>query len=66
MIARVWTEMLGYWDIVTSHVVVVTGFDERYVYLNDPGWATFPMPVLWDGFLAAWAEFDETSAIIYP
>ncbi len=66
VITRLWTEMLDYWDTVTSHVVVVTGFDEHYVYLNDPGWATFPMAVLWDGFLAAWAEFDETSAIIYP
>lgn len=66
VMARVWTDMLDYWDTATSHVVVVVGFDDTYVYLNDPGFGEFPQRVLWDGFLAAWAEFDETAAVIYP
>lgn len=66
VIARVWADMLDYWDAATSHVVVVVGFDDKYIYLNDPAFAEAPRRVLWDGFLAAWAEFDETAAAIYP
>ena len=66
IIARVWTPMLDYWTIDTSHVVVVTGFDEEHIYLNDPAVSEFPKKVLRAGFLAAWAEFDETAAVIYP
>ena len=66
VIARVWTDMLGYGKNSTSHVVVVNGFDDTHVYLNDPALSTPQQPVLWNGFLAAWAEFDETAAVIYP
>jgi predicted double-glycine peptidase len=64
VIVRVWTEMLTYWDRDTSHVAVVVGFDEESVYLNDPAFSTGPQSIVWDSFLAAWAEFDERSVII--
>lgn len=66
VIARVWTTMLDYWDVVTSHVVVVVGYDndKGVVFLNDPSFATAPIPVLWDAFLAAWAEYDEMAVVI--
>jgi len=64
VIARVWTVMLDDWTMDTSHVVVVIGFDETHVYMNDPAFADAPRRVLWDGFLAAWEEFDQTSAVI--
>ncbi len=64
VITRVWTTMLDYWESDTSHVVVVVGFDERGVYVNDPAIETWPMVVLWDGFLAAWFEFNQTAIII--
>jgi uncharacterized protein YvpB len=57
---------VGYWDANTSHVVVAVGFDDDFVYLNDPAYPPAGRAVLWDEFLAAWAEFDETAAIIYP
>ncbi len=66
IIARVWTPMLDYWKVETSHVVVVAGFDEGFVYLNDPAFAVAPQTVLWDAFLAAWAEYDETAVRITP
>ena len=65
VIARVWTDMLGYGENPTPHVVVVVGFDATHVYLNDPALSTPQHPVIWNGFLAAWAEFDETAAVIY-
>lgn len=64
VIARVWTTMLDYWTVTTSHVVVVVGYDEQSVFLNDPAFTTAPYPVVWDAFLAAWAEYDETAVII--
>ncbi len=64
VIARVWTMMLAYWQVATSHVVVVVGYDDRFVYLNDPSFSSAPKRVLWDAFLAAWAEYDETAVII--
>jgi predicted double-glycine peptidase len=67
VIARVWTAMLDYWQAeISSHVVVVVGFDETHVYLNDPAYPDAPQSSVWDGFLAAWAEFDETAGVVFP
>ena len=64
VIVRVWTAMLDYWTVTTSHVVVVVGYDERLVFLNDPAFTSAPHRVVWDAFLAAWAEYDETAVVI--
>ena len=64
IIVRVWTGMLDYWSVETSHVVVVIGYDDDGVILNDPGVTGPARLVLWDAFLAAWAEFDETAVVI--
>ena len=64
VIGRVWTAMLDYWDVATSHVVVAVGYDESRVFLNDPAIPASPQPVVWDAFLAAWAEYDETAVVI--
>lgn len=61
---RVWTTMLGYWDVITSHVVVVIGYDDSFVFINDPAFSNAPQQVVWDAFLAAWAEYDETAVVI--
>lgn len=64
VIARVWTAMLHYWEVDTSHVVVVVGFDEQNVFVNDPATETWPVQVSWNGFLAAWFEFNQTAIVI--
>ena len=64
VIVRVWTAMLDYWTITASHVVVIVGYDERAVFLNDPAFPTSLHRVVWDAFLAAWAEYDETAVVI--
>lgn len=59
--------MLPYWEYRdTSHVVVIVGYDDRNVSLNDPAFADAPKSVLWDGFMAAWEEYDRQAAIIEP
>ena len=64
VIVRVWTAMLDYWTVTTSHVAVIVGCDELSVFLNDSAFPTSPHRVVWDAFLAAWAEYDETAIII--
>lgn len=64
LIARVWTGMLTYWHEETFHVVVVVGYDDKYLYINDPAFAIAPQNVNWDSFLAAWAEYDEVAIAI--
>lgn len=64
VIARVWTAMLAHWDVITSHVAVVVGYDKSGVFLNDPVFSSALQPVVWDAFLAAWAEYDETAVVI--
>lgn len=64
IIARVWTIMLDYWTDSSSQVVVAVGFDGLAVYLNDPAFSNAPQKVLWDAFLAAWAEHDEIAVVI--
>ena len=66
VIARVWTAMLDYWQQVTSHVVVLIGYDDDHVIVNDPALPDGRCAILWDAFLAAWAEFDETAVVITP
>ena len=66
VVIRVWTMMLDYWDVETSHVVVVVGYDEEMVFINDPAFPHTPQQVSWDGLLAAWAEYDETAVFITP
>lgn len=58
--------MLPYWTYPTAHVAVVVGYDDQRVYLNDPAFPEAPQSVLWDGFLAAWEEYDRMAAIIRP
>ena len=66
VIVRVWTAMLPNWTVETSHVVVIVGYDDTGVFVNDPGAAAHSLHVAWDAFLAAWAEFDETAVILTP
>lgn len=65
VIARLWTEMLDYWTVDTSHVVVIVGLDDTRVVVNDPAFDQSPMVVSQISFLAAWTEFDHTAASIY-
>lgn len=65
VIARVWTGFLAHWSQATSHVVVIVGYNERQVLMNDPGMPQAPGSIAWDEFLMAWAEFDETSVVIH-
>lgn len=66
IICRLWTVMLDYWPSDTPHAAVVIGYDDEFVFVSDPAFADAPKRVLWDGFLAAWEEYDLMAAIIQP
>ena len=57
--------MLDYWTVDTSHVVVIVGFDDTRVVVNDPAFDQAPMVVSQISFLAAWTEFDRTAASVF-
>lgn len=66
VIVQVWPMMLPYWPFNPSgsHVVVMNGYDEQAVFVHDPAMQQPHLAISWDAFLAAWAEFDETAAVV--
>jgi ABC-type bacteriocin/lantibiotic exporter with double-glycine peptidase domain len=58
VIALVRTVFLDYWQADLAHAVVVVGYDEQYLLLNDPAFDDAPQHATHTGFLAAWGEFD--------
>ena len=65
-ITLVRTADLPYWDYGTDHAVVVVGFDEKAVYVNDPAFANHPIPVPVIEFELAWLAFDYRYGVITP
>ena len=59
-----WARLKNAHRVVARSSLRVVGFDDVQVYLNDPAFANAPQMVLWDSFLAAWAEYDETAILI--
>ena len=55
---------LPYWHDNTSHAVVLTGYDDEAVYLNDPAFVANPQRVSWDDFMLAWDELDNSYALV--
>lgn len=65
-IAFVMTGDLPYWSANTSHAVVVVGYDDQSILLNDPMFDEAPQRVSWGDFMLAWSEQDFFFAIISP
>jgi ABC-type bacteriocin/lantibiotic exporter with double-glycine peptidase domain len=47
-----------------NHTLIVVGYDETEVYVNDALSSEFPTTISWERFLAAWDAFGNFSAII--
>jgi ABC-type bacteriocin/lantibiotic exporter with double-glycine peptidase domain len=65
-IALVRTADLSYWSYSTDHAVVVVGFDEDTIYLNDPAFENHPQSVSLIEFELAWLEFDYRYGVLVP
>ncbi len=64
VIALVRTAFLDYWQTDFAHAVVVVGYDDHSLLLNDPAFNDAPQRATPTGFLAAWGEFDNLCATI--
>jgi ABC-type bacteriocin/lantibiotic exporter with double-glycine peptidase domain len=64
IIAFLFTGDLPYWQANTPHAVVIAGYDDTHLYINDPAFVTAPQTVQWSEFLLAWSEMDYAYAII--
>ena len=64
-IVLVRTGQLPYWDYATDHAVVVVGFDEEAVYVNDPAFERAPQRIPQADFELAWMAFDYRYAVIW-
>ena len=52
------------WPYVGNHAVVVVGFDDQYVFVNDPAQMGAPLEIDTSTFLLAWSYRDYEYAII--
>lgn len=64
VIALVRTLFLDYWQIDMAHAVVVVGYDEQQIYINDPAFDDALQRATPNGFLAAWGEYDYLAGLI--
>jgi uncharacterized protein YvpB len=58
------TADLPYWDYGTDHALVVVGFDEQNIYVNDPAFDNHPIPISVIEFELAWMAFDYRYSLI--
>ena len=63
-IVLVRTADLSYWAYGTDHAVVVVGFDEQTIYVNDPVFDEHPISVPIIEFELAWMAFDYRYSVI--
>jgi ABC-type bacteriocin/lantibiotic exporter with double-glycine peptidase domain len=57
---------LPYWQVDLRHAVLVVGYSEDDIFVNDPAFSDSPKQVSWGDFLLAWSEFDYKYALIQP
>jgi ABC-type bacteriocin/lantibiotic exporter with double-glycine peptidase domain len=58
------TAPLQYWQTECLHALVVVEVEEQIVQVHDPAFATAPIAIPRDEFLAAWGELAQLTALI--
>jgi uncharacterized protein YvpB len=66
VIVFVRTGELPHWTYSTDHALVVVGYDENLLYVNDPAHPEAPVTVPRGDFELAWLERDYFYALIAP
>ena len=64
VIVFVRTGELPYWTYSTDHALLVVGYDESQLYVNDPYYSEAPIAVPRGDFELAWLEHDYRYALI--
>ncbi len=65
-IVLVRTEDLSYWSYSTDHALVVVGFNDQAIYVNDPIFEKSPLAIPITEFELAWMAFDYRYGAILP
>jgi ABC-type bacteriocin/lantibiotic exporter with double-glycine peptidase domain len=58
------TADLPHWSYSTNHAVVVVGFDDSAIFLNDPAFDQHPISIPAIAFELAWMMFDYRLGVI--
>ncbi|MFN8488320.1 MAG: peptidase C39 family protein [Caldilineaceae bacterium] len=58
------SQLTTYWQTDVRHALLVIGYDDTYLYLNDPAFPDAPKQVPLDEVMLAWLEFDYVYALI--
>ena len=64
VIAQIATDPLNYLTIPSAHALVVVGFDDEHIIVNDPLVDDQELPVPKDEFLQAWSIFQNLMIVI--
>ena len=64
-IALVNTIELGYWDYGTDHALVVVGYGDQTIFVNDPAFDRHPIAIGMPEFELAWMAFDYRYGCLY-
>ena len=68
IIVLLWTGELSYWNSKEYfdylHSVVVVGFDEENVFINDPAFPNYPILIPYNEFLEAWSYSQQMLILI--
>ena len=65
-VAFVRTGELDYWQNDCSHAVVIIGYDDHHIYINDPYFEDAPQKTRIEAFQLAWRKTRNRLAIIKP
>lgn len=57
-LALVWTEHLAHWKQACIHSVLVIGYDNEHVIINDPNFEEKDFYILYEDFISAWQVND--------
>jgi uncharacterized protein YvpB len=58
------TSPLDYWKLSAAHVLVVVGFDEEYIIINDPFFENQEIKIPTTIFMEAWSVFQNLLVVI--
>jgi hypothetical protein len=57
-VALVNTNDLSYWNYGTDHALVVVGYGDQTIFVNDPAFDTHPIAIGMAEFELSWMAFD--------
>jgi len=57
-IVTVWTEFLMHWNTACLHSVIVNGYDDEHVIINDPNFDEREFYIPYEDFLTTWQLND--------